>query len=154
MTDMAGMRGFTLIEVMVVLVIVAIMAGLVAGSLRPDPGRAVEAEAWRLARLAERLHQEADLSGQVLALRWEPGGYRFLKRGDDGAWSDLTTDDVFDPRRFDDSMHLSNSGQEVFVPEEDAQPCRWLLIGDGAEVAVGLSALGDAEVGRVSSNGS
>lgn len=146
---MTQTRGFTLIEVMVVLVIVAIMAGLVAGSLRPDPGRAVEAEAWRLARLAERLDREANLSGQVLALDWQPGGYRFQKRDDDGAWSDLDSDTVYDPRRFDPSMHLSGSGQVVFVPDEDAQPQTWLLIGDNAKVEVKLSALGDAEVSRL-----
>ncbi|NCS65916.1 MAG: type II secretion system protein GspH [Hydrogenophilales bacterium CG03_land_8_20_14_0_80_62_28] len=146
---MTQVRGFTLIEVMVVLVIVAIMAGLVAGNLRPDPGRAVAAEAWRLARLAERLDREANLSGQVLALRWQPDGYRFLKRGDDGVWSDLASDSVYSPRRFDPPMHLTDSGEAVFVPDEEVAPQHWRLIGDGAEVAVQLSALGDAEVSLV-----
>ncbi len=146
---MTQARGFTLIEVMVVLVIVAIMAGLVAGNLRPDPGRSVAAEAWRLARLAERLDREANLSGQVLALRWQPDGYRFLKRGDDGAWSDLENDSVYHPRRFDPPMHLSDSGEVLFVPDEEVVPQHWRLIGDGAQVLVQLSALGDAEVSRL-----
>ncbi len=139
-------RGVTLIEVLVVLVIVAILAGLVVGGLRYDPGRAVEAEAWRLARLAERLGREADLTGRALALRWEAGGYRFQQRGEDGAWTDLPADGVFDPRRFAAGFRLDDAGTAVFVPDEDNRPLRLTLRGETAVAVVELSALGEASV--------
>jgi type II secretion system protein H len=141
-------RGFTLIEVMVVLVIVSIMAAVALHTLRPDPGRAVEAEAWRMARLAERVKREANLTGQVLAMRWQPDGYRFERRNDDGSWSDLDTDDVFAPRRFGDGMQLAGSGEVLFIPDDDLTPQRWRLAGDGATVEIDLSALGEAEIER------
>lgn len=143
-------RGFTLIEVMVVLAIVAIMAGLVSHSLRPDPARAVQAEAWRMAQMAERLKRESDLSGRVLALRWEPAGYSFLQREAGGDWTAMR-EDIFNARHFDDGMHLSSSGETIFVPDEDIKPCHWLLMGDGAQVTIGLSALGEAELGAAES---
>lgn len=142
-------RGFTLLEVMVVLVIVAIMASLVVHSLRPDPGRTLQAEAWRMARLAERVKREANLSGEVLAMRWQPDGYRFVQRADDGTWTDLDTDDVFAPRQFPDGIRLSGNGDVLFIPDEDIKPQRWILSYEDAAVEIDLSAVGYAEVKRL-----
>ena len=133
---------------MVVLAIVGIMASLVVGMLRPDPARAVEAEAWRLARLAERLGREAALSGQVLALRWTPSGYEFLRRGDRGDWTPLAADGVFDRRRFEPGLRLADSGEARFTPDGEIEPRRWWLSADSVDLTISLDALGEATVAR------
>jgi type II secretion system protein H len=143
-------RGFTLIEVMVVMVIIGVMAGMAVGLMRPDPGRAAEAEAWRLARLTERLGREAEMTGQVLALSWTADGYEFTRRDDDGNWAPLDSDNVFEPRRFEAGMRLADSGEVRFAPDGEIEPRRWLLITEVAEVAINLSALGEATVERQS----
>ena len=64
-------RGFTLIEVMVVLAIIAIGVGLVALAI-PDPARTrLDTEAARLVALLETARTEARASG--LAVLWVPG---------------------------------------------------------------------------------
>lgn len=131
-----------------VLAIVGTLAGLAASLLRPDPDRAAEAEAWRLARLAERLAQEAELSGQALAVRWTPEGYDFLRRDETGAWSGLTGDDVYAARRFEPPLHLADSGEARFVPDVDIVPRQWRLRGESSEMQVSLSLLGEARVIR------
>jgi type II secretion system protein H len=149
----AAVRGFTLIEVMVVMVIIGIMAGMAVSLMRPDPGRAAEAEAWRLARLAERLGREAEMTGQVLALSWTVEGYEFTRRDDDGNWVPLDSDSVFEPRRFEPGVRLADSGEVRFAPDGEREPRRWLLITEVAEVAVSLSALGEATVERQVASG-
>jgi len=146
-------HGFTLIEVMVVLVIVSIMAAVAIHTLRPDPGQAAQAEAWRMAKLIERLKREANLTGEVLALRWQPNGYTFASRSDDGLWHDLKGDDVFAAHRFDDGLQLSGSGTLVFIPDEDVAPHRWRLHGHASAVDIALLADGEAEVSRVDTAG-
>lgn len=148
-----AVRGFTLIEVMVVMVIIGIMAGMAVSLMRPDPGRAAEAEAWRLARLTERLGREAEMTGQVLALSWTADGYEFTRRDDDGSWVPLDSDSIFEPRRFQPGMRLADSGEVRFAPDGEREPRRWLLITDIAEVAVNLSALGEATVERQAAPG-
>ncbi len=150
----AAVRGFTLIEVMVVMVIIGIMAGMAVSLMRPDPGRAAEAEAWRLARLTERLGREAEMTGQVLALSWTADGYQFRRRDDDGTWVPLDSDSVFEPRRFEPGMRLADSGEVRFAPDGEIEPRRWLLVTDVAEIAVSLSPLGEATVERQAAPGS
>jgi general secretion pathway protein H len=78
----AGRRraGFTLIEVMVVLAIVAIGAGLVALTIRDPAETRLESEAARLVALLESARTEARAAG--LAAVWVPdaegGSFRFV----------------------------------------------------------------------------
>lgn len=136
-----------------VLAIVGTLAGLATSLLRPDPDRAAEAEAWRLARLAERLVQEAELTGQVLAVRWTPDGYEFLRRDETGAWSPLTGDDVYAPRRFEPPLRLADRGEARFAPDADIVPRQWRLRGESSEMQISLSPLGEARVIRQPSPG-
>jgi general secretion pathway protein H len=72
--------GLTLIEMLVVLVIVAVMAGVAVlglGSL--DRGSRAEAEARRLADRLQLASDEVLVAGAPLAMLWDPGGYRFVR---------------------------------------------------------------------------
>jgi general secretion pathway protein H len=67
---MRAPRGFTLIELMVVVALVAIAAGAVALALREGDADRLEREGARLAALLEAARAEARASG--LAVRFEP----------------------------------------------------------------------------------
>jgi general secretion pathway protein H len=62
-------RGFTLIELMVVVTIIAIGAGVISLSLRDPAASRLETEAARLSALLEAARSESRASG--LAVRWE-----------------------------------------------------------------------------------
>ncbi len=76
-------RGFTLIELMVVVAIIAIATGVASLALRDPAASKLEHEATRLASLLESARAEARASG--LSARWEPlteqadgSGFRFV----------------------------------------------------------------------------
>jgi general secretion pathway protein H len=71
-------RGFTLIEVLVVLVIVAAMAGLVVFSIPDNPARELKREAQGLAALLNTANDEAVMQSRDLGLVINDQGYRFV----------------------------------------------------------------------------
>lgn len=71
--------GFTLVELMVVLVIIGIVSAAVMLSTRGgDPGRALQREADRLALCLDRALDQALAGPRHLGLRLGPQGYGFL----------------------------------------------------------------------------
>lgn len=79
-------RGFTLIEVLVVVVITAVLVSLVAVQLSPDARQGLQTEAARLAALLAHARDEAIATGVPLAWQGTEAGYRFLQRGPERTW--------------------------------------------------------------------
>ncbi len=75
----ARIRGFTLIEILVVLVIMAIVISLAVLSVNVT-GRdtQVDQESQRIEGLLEMLHERALIEGHDFGLRLEPTAYEFL----------------------------------------------------------------------------
>ncbi len=69
--------GFTLIELMVVVAIIAIASAGVMFAVRDSAGSRLEREALRLAALLESARAQARASGQVVRWRAVDGGFRF-----------------------------------------------------------------------------
>ena len=70
-------RGFTLLELLVVLVIVALVSVGVGFSLRDSSQVQLDREAERLAALLESARARSQVSGVPVRWRAQPGGFRF-----------------------------------------------------------------------------
>ncbi len=108
-------RGFTLLELLVVVLIIGITLGLVVPSLNPDRERGLDEESRRLVALIRLSAEEAVLQGREYAVELAPDGYRFLvlegnKEGN--KWLPLQ-DDLLHPRQLPEGLRL-----EVFFEGE------------------------------------
>ena len=78
--------GFTLLEVLVVLVLVSIITSFVLLSVGGGPQERLAEEAQRLAALIELHQQEAILSGEPRGIRFVRTGYAVLSLDEKGEW--------------------------------------------------------------------
>jgi len=91
-------RGFTLIEVLVVVAVIAIAAGFVVVNLDGDDRRTAEREATRLAGALEHAAALAQWRSETLGFSADGAGYRFWRRGPDNRWSAVRDEEVLAPR--------------------------------------------------------
>lgn len=77
--------GFTLVELMVVLLIIGLMASIVVFSF-PSGSSALEEDAQRFAARTAALRDNAILQSRPMAVQVTPSGYSFLERRK-GSWS-------------------------------------------------------------------
>ncbi len=75
MARRTGQRGFTLIELMVVVLIVALASGMVAFSIRDNQGIALERDGQRLAALLEFARAQSRLQGTPVHWRATRNGF-------------------------------------------------------------------------------
>lgn len=98
--------GFTLIEIMVVVFLIALTAGIVSVKFRHDSSQIVETEARRFVALVEQMCQESVIQGRVFAVtRTGATGYRFVIF-DNGEWLAVKQDDMLRPRELPDDISL------------------------------------------------
>ena len=84
--------GFTLIEVLVVVTIIALLVSLVAVKLAPDARQSLGDEGAQLAALLTHARHEAIATGAPLAWQRTEVGYQFLQRGPDRKWQPIADD--------------------------------------------------------------
>ena len=92
-------RGFTLLELLVVMVIAGIMLGVVSFNALPNSRQRLESDAKRLALLFQLARDEAILRNLPVAFDVDQYGYHFLVR-EDRVWSPLK-DDMLRERSFE-----------------------------------------------------
>ncbi len=99
--------GFTLIEIMVVLLIVAITIGMVGVNLQRGDNNRVQEEADRIVILLQAAREEAILQGQILAVQFNREGYRFLRLNNKDKLELIEQDEILSPRSLPDGVTLS-----------------------------------------------
>jgi general secretion pathway protein H len=105
--------GFTLVELLVVMVVMGIVLGLVAVQLMPDNRAVLREEAQRLALLLENAGMEARASGRPLAWSAELKGYRFWNKNDYGEWVRLEDNGIFHARDLPEGIGISEVSVET-----------------------------------------
>jgi type II secretion system protein H len=107
--------GFTLLELMVVLIVAGISFALLLPNFMKNEDDQVKEESMRLVALMEYAADYAGTSGQWLALSASTSSYRFMQRDENsGGWQALASDDVLRERQLPEGMTILaiNSQQE------------------------------------------
>ena len=91
-------RGFTLIEVLVVLVIIGVVASGLSLTFDAMRARDTERELERLRLVLEASAERARVQGHALAFELMADGYRFSRLDTDGRWLPLEEPPVFASR--------------------------------------------------------
>lgn len=92
--------GYTLVELLVVLVVLGIMLGMVSLSAAPDPRARLKRDAERLETLFALAAEESQLRARAISWRADQKGYAFLLR-DGQDWAVMDRDAQFKPRAWD-----------------------------------------------------
>ncbi|MFV1997435.1 MAG: prepilin-type N-terminal cleavage/methylation domain-containing protein [Acidiferrobacterales bacterium] len=99
--------GFTLIEVVVVMLLLAIIAGTVGLNLSKDPASEVREEAERLAILINVARDQAILEGRFYGIRFNVTGYEFTRLNMKGELNIVTDDVLLRKREFSGDIQLN-----------------------------------------------
>ncbi len=92
-------HGFTLLELLVVMVIVGITLGMVSFNAMPSERQALQNDAQRIALLLQLARDEAIVRNRPIAFEAEAERYRFLLR-EENIWQVIQNDDLLREREF------------------------------------------------------
>ena len=92
-------RGFTLLELLVVMTIAGITLGMVTLNALPNSQQALQNDAQRIALLLQLARDEAIVRNRPIAFEADAQSYRFLLR-EGNTWQALAQDDLLREREF------------------------------------------------------
>lgn len=98
--------GFTLIEILVVVLIIAITVSIAMVNLSRSDRDTLREEAARLASSYRHAQDEAVMTGVALGWRGEPDGYAYFRRTSGGGWQPLDREGGITSRRLDVPVRL------------------------------------------------
>ena len=149
--------GFTLLELLLVIVIIGIILSFAALSLGGGNQRAVENEMRRLAGLIDLAAQEATLESHELAVQFSGNTYEFLAF-ENNQWKRITNDDTFRPRTLPEDMRLTVKIEDEPIdfgtdtPEEATHTLPRIYLLSSGEMTPFQLTLQDADQDQGSSN--
>jgi len=124
-------RGFTLLELLVVVVIVGVMVALAGVQLMRSPGEVGRDESEHLALLLQAARQEAIMQGRVFAFGAGRQSYRFLRLERDGKLKVTSDDELLRPRQLPPGVSIESLQVEGAVQGDDSQPQGVVLLPSG-----------------------
>jgi general secretion pathway protein H len=98
--------GFTLIEMLVVVLIMGLLVGLVSAVARPGERDTLRLETERLAQLLDLAGNEARLGGRPIAWTSDGGSYRFWRQQAGAGWTEIR-EDALRARRLPEGMSIA-----------------------------------------------
>lgn len=150
--------GFTLLEILVVLVILSIAAGLAVVALGSDTRASLRREAQRFGGALEYAASRAQMRNETLGVDAAGRAVRFWRRNADaGTWSMLTDDEVLAARALPEPLQLTPSlyagrplAPNTIVPLRPSgrnEPTTFALTSDDAQIAIALDPLNRVAIG-------
>ena len=131
----ARSQGFTLIEMLVVLLIMGLLLGLVSATTQPDERGLLRIEADRLAQLLELAGTESRLSGKSMAWTADGSGYRFWRFDEQAGWFEVSDSDLLRARSLPAGMTISGLRVESMKSAADQGQARLEFSGNGMSLA-------------------
>lgn len=159
-------RGFTLIEMLIVMLIMGLFVGLVSAITRPDDRALLRVEAERLAQLLDLAAAQSRLTGKPIAWIASGPGYHFSQFNEDNGWSEVQDGDLLRARTLPQGMLISGLQVEnmrpqgamrlEFVPYGTALSFNIEIVFGAERYSVAASPVGDVRAlpGAGKSNGS
>lgn len=145
--------GFTLLELLIVLVIVGLSLGMASLSVMPSSAKTLETDAQRIALLLQLARDEAIVRNRPIMFETHGNAYRFLVRTERG-WQTLQGDEQLRERDFrltttqlriepsNGRQIDANTLRIVFGREPVDQPFVLTLRADDAEAAIRADGIG------------
>ena len=129
-------RGFTLLELLLVVALAGIILSMVVFSATPNPSRQLEQDALQLAQVFRIAQDEAQVRGKALQCQGDAEGWRFLVRNPQTAtgWTPMN-DEVFQTHRWSsrlDSLQWASAANPASQPSSPDSATLNLLIGQEA----------------------
>ena len=121
-----GCRGFTLIEMLTVIVVISVVAGMIQVVVSMSPGREARQQAHHFLQLLQSTRESAVLEGREYGLRLDSDNYQ-LMRVEQSVWRRLGPAHRLPAGLF---MSLEQEGQPLVLSDHPGHPQILLLSSD------------------------
>jgi general secretion pathway protein H len=135
---MTTMNGFTLIEILVVLLIMGLFIGLTSAIVQPNDNKRLRIEAERLAQLLDVAATESRLTGKSIAWTADKSGYRFWQKSGDAPWAPLQDNNTLRARLLPEGMMITGLQIEN-VPTPHIMRLEFFPYNIASSFSIGLS---------------
>jgi len=136
--------GYTLLELLVVIAVLGIVAGMVSLSVAPTEYRKSKEEVNRLAVLFRLASDEARISGEPISWQADTNGYRFVQS--DGVRGKSNSDDPLRPRAWPFEVRSLRASEVVFGREPLMTPAQIQIVTINGEIVMDIDAFGELGV--------